>query len=384
LGTSTQDQIFNEELQIYEYVAGDNSLLILLFSIVAIAVTLVGLTIYIINTKSAYKAFELKKAGKKLPTFGEDIKELMDKKFHIALLALPMLGLALFTVLPTIFMILLGFTNYDRNHQPPGSLFGWVGFSNFSDIFYSHPMMSSTFAKVFIWTVTWAFFATFSNYVLGMIVALMINKKGIRFKKLWRTVFVTTIAIPQFVSLFLMRNFLNDSGTFNVILQNLGVINGPIHFLTNGQIAKIVIIFVNIWVGVPYTILITTGILMNIPADLYESASIDGANVGQMFAKITLPYMLFITGPYLITQFVGNINNFNVIYLLTGGGPLSLNYYQAGETDLLVTWLYRMAVNEQTYSTAAVVGLIIFIVMAVTTLAFYNVTGSAKREEEFQ
>jgi arabinogalactan oligomer/maltooligosaccharide transport system permease protein len=130
--------------------------------------------------------------------------------------------------------------------------------------------------------------------------------------------------------------------------------------------------------------LITSGILMNIPADLYESARIDGAGVVKTFTHITLPYMIFVTTPYLITQFVGNINNFNVIYLLTGGGPLSLDYYQGGKTDLLVTWLYKLTVNNQDYNLASAIGIIIFLITASLSLLVYNLSGSSRKEESFQ
>ena len=110
------------------------------------------------------------------------------------------------------------------------------------------------------------------------------------------------------------------------------------------------------WIGIPYLMLIATGILMNIPADLYESARIDGANAMQMYGKITLPYMLFVTGPYLLTSFTGNINNFNVIFLLSQGKPMGLAG-NAGYTDLLITWLYRMTVTDTNYKIAAVIGI---------------------------
>jgi arabinogalactan oligomer/maltooligosaccharide transport system permease protein len=133
-----------------------------------------------------------------------------------------------------------------------------------------------------------------------------------------------------------------------------------------------------------------TGILMNIPADLYESAKIDGASGTQQFTKITLPYMLFVTGPYLLTSFVGNLNNFNVIYLLSGGGPANLEVGNAGGvsvgyTDLLITWLYKMTLDstESLYHMASVIGILVFLVCAVLSLVVYNIIPSTKNEEDF-
>lgn len=382
LGTATRVEVWNEELQIYEYVQGDNSMLILLFSVMTIIIILAFLVIYHLNIKTAYNNQLTKERGGKLNNMIRDIRSLFDSNLHVTFLTLPTIGVVIFTILPLIFMILIAFTNYDQSHQPPGNLFTWVGLENFRNIFWNDPLQARTFVGILQWTLIWAFFATFSNYILGMILALMINKKGIRLKKLWRTIFVMTIAVPQFVSLMLMSRLLADQGAMNVLLGYLGI--GPIQFLTNALYARITVIVVNIWVGVPYTMLITSGILMNIPADLYESARIDGANPVKTFTRITLPYMLFVTTPYLITQFVGNINNFNVIYLLTGGGPLSLDYYQAGKTDLLVTWLYKLTVNNQDYNLASAIGIIIFAISAAMSLIVYNMSSSTKKEETFQ
>jgi arabinogalactan oligomer/maltooligosaccharide transport system permease protein len=217
-----------------------------------------------------------------------------------------------------------------------------------------------------------------------MILALMINKKGIKFKKMWRTVFIVTAAVPQFVSLLLMSQLLTDQGALNTILKQFGLIQQSIPFLTDATLARMSVVIINIWVGIPYTMLITTGILMNIPEDLYESARIDGAGPFITFTKITMPYMLFVTTPYLITQFVGNINNFNVIYLLTRGNPLSTDYFQAGKTDLLITWLYKQTVNEQNYNLASAIGIITFILVATFSLLIYNSSKSAKKESDFQ
>ncbi len=382
LGIAAKKEIWNEKDQIYIYVQGDNSMLILLFGVLTLFIIGAFLFVYFTNIKLAYNNQLARARGEKLKNIIQDIKGLFDKNLHVTFLTLPTLGIVVFTILPLIFMILIAFTNYDSSHQPPGTLFTWVGLENFRNIFYNNPVKSATFAGVFRWTVIWAFFATFSNYILGMILALMINKKGIRFKKLWRTVFIITIAVPQFVSLLLMSRLLADQGAANVLLGYLGI--GPVQFLTNVTYARITVILVNIWVGIPYTMLITSGVLMNIPAELYESARIDGAGTVKAFTRITLPYMLFVTTPYLITQFIGNMNNFNVIYLLSGGGPLSLDYYQAGKTDLLVTWLYKLTVNNQDYNLASAIGIIIFIISAVLSLAVYNLSSSVKKEESFQ
>ena len=145
------------------------------------------------------------------------------------------------------------------------------------------------------------------------------------------------------------------------------------------------VILINIWVGVPYLMLIATGILMNIPKDLYESAKIDGANSFQQYYKITLPYMLFVTGPYLLTSFIANMNNFNVIYLLTGGAPNSVYLTGgAGYTDLLITWLYKLTVDSSNYKLASCIGVLVFIVIAVISLIVYNLIPSTKNEEDFQ
>ena len=145
------------------------------------------------------------------------------------------------------------------------------------------------------------------------------------------------------------------------------------------------IILINIWIGVPYQMLIATGVLMNIPSDQLESAKIDGATPMQSLIHITMPYMLFVTGPSLVTDFVKNVNNFNVIYLLTQGKPLSTKLTgNAGSTDLLVTWLYKMTITDTNYKMAAVIGIMVFVVTAVISLTVYNMLPSVKDEEGFQ
>ena len=384
LGENAQLKVWNEAKQIYQRVPGDNSMLILLFSVLTIAVAILFICLWIANLKSASHLYQLEKAGKHIPTLREDANSLLNERFHITLLSAPMTTLLLFTVLPIIFMILIAFTNFDANHQPPGNLFTWTGLQNVADVFLGNATKTATFLGILGWTVVWAIFATFTNYFLGMILAIIINNKQVKLKKMWRTWFMIPIAIPQFVSLLLVSRALEPSGAINVALQELGWIKTPLPFLTDVTLSRIVVIVVNMWIGIPYTMMTFSGVLMNVPEELYESAAIDGAGAVRRFISITLPYMVFVTAPATITTFVGNINNFNVIYLLTGGGPASLDYYQAGKTDLLVTWLYKLTVDQHDYALASTIGIFIFMIVSICSLTVYNRTGAVKKEDMFQ
>ena len=140
------------------------------------------------------------------------------------------------------------------------------------------------------------------------------------------------------------------------------------------------VIVINIWVGVPYTLLQLTGVLQNIPSELYEAATVDGAGPVVTFFRITLPYMLYVTTPYLISAFTGNVNNFNVIYLLSGGAPVTNLASTAGDTDLLVTWLYKLTIDNNYYNIGAVVGILTFVILAAGSLLTYRNSKSYKEE----
>lgn len=325
----------------------------------------------------------------------------LDRQYHKTLLSIPMVGLAAFTIIPILITVLIAFTNYDAYHQSPTALIDWVGLQNFGTIFgmtsggTGGKMILKVFGDLLLWTLVWAFFATFSNYFLGMGMAILINSKTVKMKKFWRTILITTVAVPQFISLLLISSMFNSSesrGIVNALLSSMGASTVP--WLSDPIITKVFIIVVNTWVGIPYTMLITSGILMNIPDDLYESARIDGAGPLKTFTKITLPYMLFVTGPYLISQFVGNINNFNVIFLLSGGEPMYVftstvpdQVFGVGRTDLLITWIYKLTFGNGAkayYNLASVLGIIIFAIIAFFSLIFYGRSSAVKNEEDFQ
>lgn len=370
-----------------ETVYGDDSSMFLLYGVVAVLVVCAFVLLWKANVKSAYIAQYAVERGKKPVSIWKDITALFDKNLHNTLLFFPLVGILAFSITPLIYMILAAFTNYDKVHNGKNQLFDWVGLKNFGSVLGSGGTYGTTFWKILGWTIIWAIFATFLCYIGGMLLAMLINRKGLKYKSFWRTMFVMSVAVPQFVTLLTMRTFIQTNGTLDTLFRSLGVLGKTesLKLLETPLNARISVIIVNCWVGIPYTMLIMTGILMNIPADLYESAKIDGANKYVMFFKITLPYMIFVTTPHLIQQFIGNINNFNVIYLLTGGGPsLDATMYQAGSTDLLVTWLYKITLEQSDYCFASAIGICVFIICATFSLITYRRSGSYKNEEEFQ
>ncbi len=392
LGLQGPTEEYDEILDVYTTVYHDNSFRILLYSVLTIFFIIAFVYTWRLNIKQNKISQEILASGKPLKSSKDDLRSLVDNQFHKTLLALPVTGIIVFTVLPIFFMVLVAFTNYSGiNNGYTNNLFHWVGWDNFNTLLNwksGNKAYSAAFGEILTWTLIWAFFATFSNYFLGMIVAMMINKRGIHLKKFWRAVLVLTIAIPQFISLLYVSKMFANNGIVIAKLRDwFGITN--FSFYDNPTCARVTVIFINIWIGIPYLMLIATGILMNIPKDLYESARIDGANAFQQYMKITLPYMLFVTGPYLLTSFIGNMNNFNVIYLLTGGGPTNPNASGAqgsvGYTDLLVTWLFKITTDtDSAYYMASVVGILVFLVSAVISLIVYNLMPSNKHEEDYQ
>lgn len=398
VGTVQGQNVYNEVLDVEYWVAGDDSVKVMLYGLLTIIFIIAFIYTWRLQVKQCRICMGITAKGKKVKSGKDDLRSLLDDQFHKTLLSLPLFGILAFTVLPIIYMTIIAFTSYDAAHDGYANLFSWVGLENFNELFnFGKGGLGLAFGEILGWTLMWAFFATFTNYFLGMFVAIMINKKGIKIKKFWRTALVMTIAIPQFVSLLYVAKLFDGSGIIGKLLLDWDLIPESMLALNQQSLwqneisSKILLIVLNIWVGIPYIMLMATGILMNIPQDLYESSRIDGAKPWQQYTKITLPYMMFVMGPYLLTSFVGNLNNFNVIYLLTQNnqlinteigtaGGVSVTY-----TDLLITWLYKMTLNsaETKYYLASIIGILVFIVVAVLSLIVYNVIPSTKNEEDY-
>lgn len=368
----------------------DNAFLIVLQSVLAIVIIVFWLFIHIASIKGVYRSQCDIAENKNIKSAKDDLHDLIDEHFYVTVLTIPVLGILAFTLVPTVMMILIAFTNYGGRVEGQTiqiDNFSWVGFTNWGELFGigNGSSFGIVFGQQLLWTLIWAVLATFTCFFGGLLLALLLNSKRTRLTKVWRTGFVLTIAVPQFVTLMLIRYFLDDNGIVNSLLMQWNLIKEPIRFLTDPMTTKVTIILVNCWVGFPYLMLMISGILLNIPADLYESARIDGAGRVKMFWSITMPYIMQVCTPYLISSLVSNINNFNVIYLLTmGGASANQDYINVGarESDLLITWLYNMIAGgaEHKYYLASIVGIIMFVISTAFTLIAFTQTTKGNRE----
>lgn len=360
---------------------GDDSVLMLLKGLLAFLILAVFIIVHISNINDIKETEQKVNSGKKLHGFAKSVAVFFDKKFYIVALAVPVVGVLIFNVLPIVFMILISFTNYGGEIVPP-ELVDWIGFGNFVKIF-SLTEIKDTFIKILGWNLIWAVLSTFINYFGGLGLALLLNKKCVKGKTFWRAFPILAYAVPGFITLLAFKFMFSYGGPINYYITLAG--ESAIGFLDidAGIKAKLIGIFVNAWISIPTSMLLATGILSNMNTELYEAAAIDGAGKWKQFIKITLPFVIFSTTPVLITSFVNNFNNFGVFYFLRGGLYME-DYFLASDTDLLINWLYNLSIDNTYYGIGAAVSLIIFIITSVFSLIVYVRSAAFKKEDTFR
>jgi arabinogalactan oligomer/maltooligosaccharide transport system permease protein len=253
-----------------------------------------------------------------------------------------------------------------------------VGLKNFAKLF-NVPIWSQTFFSVLGWTVVWAVCATFSTYFLGLFQALILNSRHVKHRGIFQAIFILPWAIPGMISLLVFRNLLNGQfGPLNQFLMDIHLIHSRIPFLTDPTIAKISIILVNLWMGFPQFMVMLLGIMSNQDTNLYEAAEIDGANKMQVFAHIKLPLLTNATAPLIVMNLAGNFNAFGSIYFLTNGGPTNPSYQFAGDTDILISWIYKLTLDQRMYNMAAVMNILIFLFIAAVSIWNFRRTNAFK------
>lgn len=356
----------------------DDSRVFMIEGILAIIFTVFYGVFYYLNIRDARTEAIKIKNGWQPGGVWENFKNAWDTSFPYVLIG-PGLMLIIFTVLlPLLFMAFLAFTNYNLYNAPPRNLLQWVGFQNFTQLI-SLSEWRQTFTSVLSWTLTWTFVATTLQIALAMFLAVLTNDKRIKFKKLIRTVLILPWAVPGFVSIIIFSALFNDNfgAINNSIIQPL--FNTSIPWMTDVTWTRTALILIQIWLGFPYVYALFSGVLQGISDDWYEAADMDGATPWQKFKNITFPHLLFATGPILITQYTGNFNNFNIIYLFNEGGP-AIRGQNAGGTDILISWVYNLTFQNSQYSMAAAISIIIGLFVA--TVAFFQFRRSRTFKEE--
>jgi len=356
----------------------DNSIFLLAEGIIAVIVTCFGLAIYYMNFRDAYKNGKLRDENKPLSSLKEQYHNLISQGYPY-LISGPSLFILVFAVIfPILFSFALAFTNYDLYHSPPAKLVDWVGFDTFKNIF-TVEIWRSTFFDVLGWTVVWTLIASTLQVSLGIFLAVLVNQKDLRFKKLIRTVLILPWAVPGFVTILIFAGLFNDTfgAINNEILAMFSI--SPIPWMTDATWSRVALLLMQGWLGFPYIFIVTTGVLQSIPSDLYEAATIDGASAFKKFKHITLPLILVAMAPIIITQYTFNFNNFNIIYLFNGGGP-AVPGTTAGGTDILVSWIYKLTMQSSQYSLAAALTILLSIFVISIALWQFRRTNSFKEE----
>ncbi len=258
--------------------------------------------------------------------------------------------------------------NFVNVADPEQKLFpGWRAFNPLENYFslVTNPVIRGPFVNVFIWTFTFALISVGTMFAAGLTLAIALDKK-IKLRNFYRSILILPYAIPSFMSILIWNGMFNRD--FGAVNQLLGF---TVDWYNDAFLAKLVIIIVNLWLGFPYFYLISSGALQALPSDLEEAAAIDGARPSQIMARIKLPLLLQILSPLLIASFAFNFNNFNIVYLLTNGGPVDvLSGETAGATDILITYAYKTAFGsaEQNLGLASAISVIMFLIVGALSL----------------
>lgn len=376
-------------------VLGHVSTHVLLEGLIGLILSLFFLIFLVWSVVDAYRTSEARYKEEEVAQGVEYFKDVYESSFEYIVLSPALFVLAFISIMPIVFGFLLAFTSISGK-QSMIDTFDYVGFQNFFALFNFADGFGASFGRAFWrvlgWTIIWAVFSTATVFFGGLFQALILNSERVQFKKFWRTILILPWAMPALLSQMVFSVMFGETGFINNLFRSVGlydlfiklgwlgqdfsVLRGVerlfyigkdnIQWFTNPfnpTFVKIVLIIVNIWLGFPYFMALMSGIMTSIDKSLYEAADIDGATKWQKLKFITMPLILYSTAPILIMTFSGNFNNFGVIYFITGGGPNAGSYSRgfAGDTDILISWMYKLTVDESIYNIASVFSVLIFI-----------------------
>ena len=347
----------------------DRSVIFLIEGIIAIMLLVIAFIIF-------YVSFKDVNTVEKGLIKGIRKKEWFETKQSIATDGFPYLVISpaaivtMFIVLvPIITTVFLSFTNYDPNHQ---SKFEWIGLGNYATLFRGEGVAGMAFWPIVLWTLIWTFGATTLAIAIGFILSLIANQERIKFKGFFRTIYLLPWAVPAFITIMFFSQMFASNGPLTGLIKSVfgdTLFGMPIDIKNNTIQTRVILMLLQGWLGSAYIFLLTTGILQSIPKDLYEAAEIDGATGFQQTLKITIPLVLYQTGPLLIGQYTFNFNNFSIIHLFNGGGPFLPSTYGnvAGSTDILISYIYKLTIGNNYQALGAAVTMIVSLTLMFVT-----------------
>lgn len=353
----------------------DRSILFMIEGILAIVFLLMALFIFIVSFLDVRKVEKAESLGVRPNNWFESVNILRTDGFPY-LITTPALLVIIFIVLVPIFTaILISFTDMNPKNQ---NKFHWIGLENYITIAKGQGIAGQAFWKIFGWTLIWTIGASTLAIVLGFIFALLVNNERIKAKKFFRTVYLLPWAVPAFITIMFFSIMTSRGGIFSEALS--GIFNTSLDIKNDTFQTRLALILIQGWLGHSYIFLLTTGVLQAIPKDLYEAASIDGANGLKQTFKITIPLVLFQIAPMLINQYTFNFNNFSVIYLYNQGGPFNPKVYGnlAGSSDILISYIYKLTMESQYQAIGAAITIFISIILIIISYLGYRKSSAFK------
>jgi arabinogalactan oligomer/maltooligosaccharide transport system permease protein len=351
----------------------DKSLIFMIEGIVSIFLLLLAALVLYVSFSDVYRVETGKIKGIRPKSWFENKRSLFEEGFpYVA--SMPAMIIILFIVLvPVITTFLLSFTNMDPQHQ---SKFSWIGIQNYRLIALGEGLAGSVFWLILVWTLIWTLAATTLSILIGFFMALLVNNERVKGKRFFRTIYILPWAVPAFITIMYFSIMTAPGGSITELLA--GMFNTRIEIKNNTLLTRTALILIQGWLGSAYVFLLTTGVLQSIPSDLYEAADIDGATAWDRMIRITVPLVLFQISPLLVTQYTFNFNNFSVIFLFNEGGPFNPQRYGnlAGSSDLLISYIYKLAIMNQYQAIGAAITIFISLgLMVFAYLGFRNSKG---------
>lgn len=355
----------------------DRSIIFMIEGIIAILFILIAFFILITSFKDVRKTEVDNIKGVRVKTWFETTQTIESEGFPY-LVSIPAYILIAFIVLiPIITTFLISFTNMDPDHQ---TKFNWIGISNYALIAKGEGIAGGAFWLILKWTILWTLGATTLAIAIGFILSLIVNQDRVKGKKIFRTIYILPWAVPAFITIMFFSLMVARNGPLTQIINDIFNVNLDIKNNTN--LTRIFLILLQGWLGSSYVFLLSTGVLQGIPRDLYEAAEIDGAKGFQQTLRITIPLVLFQTAPLLINQYTFNFNNFSIIYLFNRGGPFFPSLYGnlAGSSDLLISYIYKLTIQNQYQGIGAAITIVISLVLMFISYLGYRNTKAFKED----